>query len=334
MSNGAQAVVQCLHALSIRTLFGIPGTQSVSLFEALRQSDQVRVFLAEDERSAAFMANGFGRATGHTAAIATIPGPGVTHALSGIAEARSDSVSLLHLVISGDEPGSPRTRLQSSYREALTPTFYQSAHFARTASEIVSAFEQAWKTLQDGEPGPVLLEISANALDETCPSTLPAAQLSKVESFAPLVTRVLEAKRVSVLAGQGLCDAVPQFREVVNQRGWAVVTNCSARGVLPDAHPALVAPDFGSVGTSTVNQLFAQSDLVLVLGAKLTHNGTFGFQLDFPADRTHRLDRSPDVDDPERIKSWQGSCLAFLERLLEASGPSAGFPRETLLAMR
>src|SRR3546814_14901102 len=75
----------------------LPGSQNIALFEALRKSS-LRTVVPAHELAAAFMAIGFSRASGKVGVITTIPGPGLTYAITGLAEARLDSVPLLCLV--------------------------------------------------------------------------------------------------------------------------------------------------------------------------------------------------------------------------------------------
>ena len=85
--NAGDLICTVLTRLGIKTVFGLPGTQNVQLFEALRNSS-LRTVLATSELAAGFMAAGHFRATGHIAVLATISGPGFTWALPGLAEAR------------------------------------------------------------------------------------------------------------------------------------------------------------------------------------------------------------------------------------------------------
>ena len=96
-TNGAELLCNRLESLGVRHVFGIPGTQSVVLYDALQRSN-IRSVLSTHELSASFMANGYYRASGKIAPLVTIPGPGFTYALTGLAEALHDSAALLHIV--------------------------------------------------------------------------------------------------------------------------------------------------------------------------------------------------------------------------------------------
>ena len=96
--NGANLICESLRELGVSHVFGLPGTQNVLLYEALRTRG-MRSIVASDEGAAAFMAAGYARASGRVGVLTTIPGPGFVYALAGIVEAQHDSVPLLWLTL-------------------------------------------------------------------------------------------------------------------------------------------------------------------------------------------------------------------------------------------
>ena len=96
--NGAKLICASLEELGVSHVFGLPGTQNVLLYEALRTSG-LRSISASDEGAAAFMATGYAKASGHVGVLTTIPGPGFVYALAGIVEAQHDSIPLLWVTL-------------------------------------------------------------------------------------------------------------------------------------------------------------------------------------------------------------------------------------------
>src|SRR5574342_526653 len=94
--TGGEIVARALADEGIRFAFGIPGTHNIELYDALAESP-VRPVLVTDEQSASFMADAVWRASGRIGCVNVVPGAGLTHALSGIAEAFLDAVPLLVL---------------------------------------------------------------------------------------------------------------------------------------------------------------------------------------------------------------------------------------------
>jgi acetolactate synthase-1/2/3 large subunit len=95
--TGADIVVRALEDEGIAMTFGIPGTHNIELYDALSRSEKVRPILVTDERSAAFMADGVSRSSGALGVANLVPGAGLTHALSGVAEAFLDGIPMLVL---------------------------------------------------------------------------------------------------------------------------------------------------------------------------------------------------------------------------------------------
>src|SRR6266508_5824218 len=96
-ASGAALVVRALEDEGIRLAFGIPGTHNIELYDELASSERVRPILVTDEQSASFMADAAWRASGVMACVNVVPGAGLTHAMSGIAEAFLDTVPMLVL---------------------------------------------------------------------------------------------------------------------------------------------------------------------------------------------------------------------------------------------
>ena len=88
---GADLVVRRLRAWGVGVVFGYPGGQLTPLYDALHRDGTIRHVLARDEQAAAFMADGYARATGRPGVLCVVPGPGVTNALTGLGEALLDS---------------------------------------------------------------------------------------------------------------------------------------------------------------------------------------------------------------------------------------------------
>ena len=96
--TGAELVALALEAEKVPFAFGIPGAQNLELYDALDRSPSVRAVLVTDEQCASFMADGVSRSSEQLGCVNLVPGAGLTHALSGIAEAFMDGTPLLILV--------------------------------------------------------------------------------------------------------------------------------------------------------------------------------------------------------------------------------------------
>src|SRR5205807_5243032 len=94
-STGAEVLVQRLRQHGVRHVFGYPGGQITPLYDALAREPQIRHILARDEQAAAFMADGYARASGRPGVSVAVCGPGVLNAATPLATAFTDSIPVL-----------------------------------------------------------------------------------------------------------------------------------------------------------------------------------------------------------------------------------------------
>ena len=332
MTTGAEALAGALEAQGVSCVFGVPGSQTLALYEGVRRS-RIRSVLSTNELFAGFMANGYFRASGRIAPLLTIPGPGFTWALTAIAEARHDSVALVH--ISGCTPSTDaRAHLQAIDQRAVAAPLVKGAFRIEQSSDVEPEIRRAFHLALEGEPGPVLVEWTREALDADVipngaappPRSTPSSEDAGVESVA---RALFEAKRPVVVVGQGCAAAAGELRELVDLLGAPALSTASGRGILPEDHGLCLGFDVERGNVDVVNAFVESADCVLVLGSKLGYSGSGGFRLRLPADRVIRVDQSPEASDatyPARLfvvaraESFLAALVARLRR--QARAPS------------
>jgi len=321
-SSGAEALCQALLAAGVSHVFGLPGSQSLELYRALRRS-RLRSVLTTQELAAAFMANGYHRASGRPAAIFTIPGPGFTYALTGLAEALHDSAALVHVV--GRAPRSGRRfEFQALDQPAIAAHLVKGVLAIERAGDASERTAAAVALATGGEPGPVLLEWTAEAMEEVAeqvpprppPAPLPAPP-ERVSEVADLLCR---ARRPLLLLGQGAAGAPGLARRLAEALGAPVLTTASGRGVLPEDHPLALGFDFARGGAADLAVLVGEADCVLAIGCKLGAAGTGIWALRIPPERLVRVDASTEVlaaNHPARL-AVAADAEALLAQLVPA----------------
>ena len=286
-----QAMFSTLKSLGVTHVFGMPGTQTVPLFEALRQSG-LNTVVPTHELAASFMAGAFYRVAGRPAALLTIPGPGFAYALTGLAEARLDSAALIHIVPAAEEGPSARFALQAIPQTNLAASLAKAVLTVPSESDLATAIERAFAIATSGEPGPVVVQLDDKAQRGDMPSL--ASNLSGGVGATHALDRVIErvhaARRPVIYAGQGCLGAAPVLLELVEHWGAPVLTTPSARGIVPEDHHLVMGFDTHRDTTDAVNELLVGADLVLVIGARLGHNGTAGHHVKFDPARTIHVD--------------------------------------------
>ncbi len=297
--NTAELICAVVSRLGLTTAFGLPGTQLIPLYAAIKHSN-LRMVLASHELSAAFMANGYYRASGRPALLITIPGPGFTYTLNGLAEAKHDSAALVYLLVKKQKPAGGLFGFQVIDQRALAEPLVKAYLTVTSASEVAGIFQQAVKLATSGQPGPVIVEIDVDILplaadSGSADSTIGPGKPSTSSEAEQIAERLRTSKRPVLLLGQGTQEGSADATRLAELLHCPVVTTISGRGVLPEDHPNIVAADFGLYGVSIVNELVAESDLVLAVACKFTHNGTGGFRLKITREKLIHVDADPSV---------------------------------------
>lgn len=309
--RAADAVCRRLADLGVDCVFGLPGTQNLTLAEALRRSD-LRWVVPSHELAAAFMANGYYRSSGRPGVLTTIPGPGFTWALTGLAEARLDSAAVLCVTGVHPEGRGDGGRLQEIPQARVAGPLVKRVSRVASAEQLVRSVARAYHDTIRGEPGPVLLQVEDPVWSESCsPGGGASAEEDDGEEFELLhspgretggtdaveavTERLREAERPLLLVGQGAQEGADRVRRLAEALDVPVLLTTSGRGVVPEGHPLAVAMDALAEPAEAVNRLVDDSDLVLVLGCKLGHNATMGFRLRLPAGDLVRVDASREV---------------------------------------
>ncbi len=309
--DGAESVCRTLAELGVRYVFGVPGTQNTAFYEALRRSS-LRAIVPTHELAAAFMAGAYHRAGGGPGVMTTIPGPGLAYALAGLAEARLDSAAVLYIVNARAGQARIGYGLQAIDQRALLAPVTKAVLGVTHLAAVAEVVRRGWALAQSGEPGPVVIELGGEA-DSF--HAMPDESVSAVDIAAAWQLLASSGKPL-LLAGQGALAAADEVRALAERLGAPVLTTPSARGILPETSPLAMGFDVLKGTLAAANALIEASDLVLVLGAKLGHNGSGGFGLAIPEAKAVRVDTSADAlaEDYPAAYRLQMDVGAFLER--------------------
>ncbi len=273
--TGGEAVVAMLRRLDIDTVFGIPGVHTGGLYDALLDASDVRQVMTRHEQGAAFMADGYARASGRVACLSTITGPGITNAATGLGEAYADSSPVLHIATSvevrapGFESGDlHEMRDQSGLLRSLV------AHHDTVAEvpEIPAALLRAMHAICTGRPGPASVEIPLGLLSQRAEVTLPESP--RFERTGPSLTAIEDAAQLLAAAaspviyvGGGGMDAGPAIVTLAERLQAPIMTFPSGKGAVPESHPlALGCP---ARSNPALLEFLQSRDVGLVIGARL-----------------------------------------------------------------
>ena len=272
MTSVGEALLAGLKARGVEVIFGIPGVHTVEVYRGLAGSG-VRHVTARHEQGAAFMADGYARVSGKPGVALVITGPGLTNALTAMAQARADSVPML--VISGvNRRASLGQGLgllhelpdQAGMIRALCPSFQVTGPEA-----LERCLNLAFAAMYDGRVGPAHLEVPTDVMGlPAVPAQahvpvrdLPLPDTAKVKTAIALLSR---ARRPVILAGGGARGAQTGLQALAERLDAPIVQTVNARGVLPFGHPLSVP---ASPSLEQVRDLIRDADQCLAVGTEL-----------------------------------------------------------------
>jgi acetolactate synthase-1/2/3 large subunit len=271
MTTVGQVLVAGLAARGVEVVFGIPGVHTIELYRGLSGSG-VRHVTARQEQGAAFMADGYARVSGKPGVAFVITGPGLTNALTAMAQARADSVPML--VVSGVNARADQGRNlgllhelpdQAALVRALCPTRQITG-----AQDLGPALDWAFATMATGRPGPVHLEVPTDVMPLPCPEIAPPAPPPpRAEPPGDLLARAAaclnRATRVVLIAGGGARGTEPALCALAERLDAPVVLTVNARGMM-HGHPLAVP---GSISLDATRALLVDADQVLAVGTEV-----------------------------------------------------------------
>ncbi len=285
MTTGADSVVRALEDEGVPFAFGIPGTHTIELYDALARSARVKPVLVTDEQSASFMADGVWRASGLLGCAALVPGAGLTHALSGIAEAYLDTVPMLVLGCGVRRDTGLAFQLHDVDQLAIARPVTKSVMRVERGADVYRMVRDACRIARAGVPGPVFVEVPAELYllshegDAESPLSLgtpplhPAAEV--VDRAAALLAR---ARRPLVYLGYGArgADVVALAERLESP----VATTMHGKGVFPESHPLALWPGFGHAAPPFVRAIARDCDATLAIGCRFGEvaTGSYGMQ--------------------------------------------------------
>ncbi len=276
--TGAASLIRSLEAADVDTVFGIPGGAILPAYDPLMDSKSVRHILVRHEQGAGHAAEGYAYSSGKVGVCMATSGPGATNLVTPIADAYMDSVPMV--AITGQVPSAAigTDAFQEADISGITMPITKHNLLITNPDEIPRAIAEAFHLASTGRPGPVLVDISKDALAAQTtfewpteldlpgyrPNTRPHSR--QVREAASMI---VEAKKPVLYVGGGVvrAGAAEQLRKLAELTGIPVVTTLMARGAFPDSHPLNLGMP-GMHGTVPAVAALQKSDLIIALGTR------------------------------------------------------------------
>jgi acetolactate synthase I/II/III large subunit len=276
--TGAQSLVLALEHVGVETVFGIPGGAILPAYDPLLDSVSVRHILVRHEQGAGHAAQGYAAATGKVGVCMATSGPGATNLVTPLADAYMDSIPIVAITGQVNSKTIGTDAFQEADIRGITMPITKHNYLVTDAAEIPHAIREAFHVASTGRPGPVLVDITKDALTATTTFVWPDAvdlpgyrpttrpHHKQIKAAAEMI-RAAERPVLYVGGGVVRAEAAAEIRELVDLTQIPLVTTLMARGVVPDSHELhLGMPGMhGSVPAVTALQ---KADLLIALGTR------------------------------------------------------------------
>ena len=278
LMTGGKTVVESLKREGVEIVFGLPGVQIMSIFDAFYGERDIRLITVRHEQSAVYMADGYARVKGKPGVGLVVPGPGVQNALAalGTAYACSSPVLLLAGQVESKDLGSNLGALHevNDQLDLVRPITKWCSRVMRV-EEIPGAIHQAMRQMNTGRPRPTEVEIPWDILRsaaevEFLPQEAPVRPIPDRMSIQRAVELLAQAKKPFIWAGGGaiLADASPELRELAEFLGAPVGTTAEGKGSISEDHPLSLGGGYYGFGAS--RWALPQVDVALAIGTRLS----------------------------------------------------------------
>ncbi len=276
--TGAQALVRSLEHVGADVVFGIPGGAILPAYDPLYDSTRVRHILVRHEQGAGHAAEGYAQATGKVGVCMATSGPGATNLVTPIADAYMDSVPMVAITGQVGRPFIGTDAFQEADISGITLPVTKHNFLVQTAAEVPQAIAEAFHLAGTGRPGPVLVDLPKDVLQESAPFVWPPRV--DLPGYRP-VTRphgkqireaarlIADARRPVLYVGGGVLKAraTRALAQVAELTGIPVVTTLMARGAFPDSHRQHLGMP-GMHGTVAAVTALQKADLLIALGTR------------------------------------------------------------------
>ncbi|MGA2934215.1 MAG: thiamine pyrophosphate-dependent enzyme [Methanomicrobiales archaeon] len=315
----SDVVMGNLAAWGVSLVFGIPGTSSLGLVDAVRKRPDMRYIVVRHEANAAFAASAYNKLTGGLAACLTIAGPGATNLATGLYDAKEDSASVISLngqvEMQYTGPGGFQEIDQDAFFRPVTVFNNTIADPKMTVTILEKALRHAVLdrgVAQVSVPNDVQKEPLAAAYcsRKSCiPDTNIIPDEREMRRAADQVSR---GKTPVILAGWGAFPDTDLVLALAMKIKAPIITTFRAKGILPEDNPWLVSV-LGTVGSPEARVLAQEADPLICLGVG------FSKQTNVPLDRPMvQLDIDPVKlgKNPASVSLW-GNCHSVLPKFIE-----------------
>ena len=276
--TGSDLVLETLRDLGIDTIFGYPGGAVLPLYDAIYNFKGIRHILGRHEQGCLHEAEGYAKSTGKLGVAVVTSGPGATNAITGIADAMSDSVPLLVFTGQVARAGIGKDAFQEADIVGITMPITKYNYQVRETADIPRIITEAVHIATTGRPGPVVIDLpkDVSALETDfiyspeidLPSYQPTLEPNDMQ-IKKILKQLSKAKKPVLLAGGGIsyAEATAELNEFAERYQIPVVTSLLGQGTIATSHPLFLGMG-GMHGSFAANIAMTEADFMISIGCR------------------------------------------------------------------
>jgi thiamine pyrophosphate-dependent acetolactate synthase large subunit-like protein len=284
--SGGQAAVASLQAEKVEHVFGLIGSATMEMFDALYDAGDVDFIGVHDERTGAHMADGYARASGRAGVIlAGQNGPGATNLVTGLAQAAAAFSPVVSIAGALSSQHVYRDAFQEVDQQALFKPVTKKTWTVTSTDRVPEMFREAFRTAMTPRRGPVQINLPRDVLssiaefpsfqepDHYRSQTVPAGSDAAIREAAEMLRH---AKQPVIVVGGGIKNsgAHEQALALAELLNAPIIMAPGHGDAIPFGHP-LNAGQMGPRGNVVASRLAREADVILALGTRLGFNSTF-----------------------------------------------------------
>jgi acetolactate synthase-1/2/3 large subunit len=321
----ADIIARVLKARGVNRVFALCGGHIMPVWMRI-DAHGIAIVDVRDERAAVHMAQAHAELTGGLGVALVTAGPGVTNAMTGIANAHVSRAPVLVIAGTNPSPQENRGGLQDLDHTHLVRSITRYARTVREPTLALAELDEAISRAlgEGGEPGPAYIDFPTDTLRGIVPRPLQLEEHIRPKprqalrpdpaQVAAAVDLLWSARRVLVVSGRGARGAGPELVDLLDRLGAVYLDTGESRGLVPDSHPSVVGAMRGTV--------MGDADVVLTVGRRLDFQLAYGSPAIFGAAQFVRIaDVAAELRDNRRgAAEILASCAEALRALTEKAG--------------
>lgn len=276
--TGSDLVLETLRDLGVDTIFGYPGGAVLPFYDTIYNFKGIRHILGRHEQGCLHEAEGYAKSTGKLGVAVVTSGPGATNAITGIADAMSDSVPLLVFTGQVARAGIGKDAFQEADIVGITMPITKYNYQVRETADIPRIITEAVHIATTGRPGPVVIDLpkDISALETdfiyspevNLPSYQPTLEPNNMQ-IKKILKQLSKAKKPVLLAGGGIsyAEAATELNEFAERYQIPVVTSLLGQGTIATSHPLFLGMG-GMHGSFAANIAMTEADFMISIGSR------------------------------------------------------------------